>query len=145
MSVLAYGAGLNTVAKVKSRSRHTALIISADAQFTALWLALAQRAGCFVIRRAPGEVPVDEAVDLVVIDLDAPDFDAAACVAGLRAGTAELDLPWIIGVKTGIGEDDADAAMAAGMNDLVGRTGGAEVFLQALEGADRALHERGTV
>jgi CheY-like chemotaxis protein len=145
MSVLASGAGLNTVENVKSRSRHTALIVTADAQFAALWLSLAERAGCFVTRRPPDEQPFEEATDIAVIDLEAPDFDGLACVAQLRAGTAELDLPWIIGVKARINEDDADAAMAAGMNDLVDRAGGADRFLQALDAADRALHERGTV
>lgn len=143
MSVLAYRRQQPSVHGVKIRARHHVLIVTADTKLTALWLSLAQRFGCAVIRRAPQETGIDEMADIAVIDLDAPGHDGLAAAAGLRAGTAEVDFPWIIGIKTGAKEGDVDAAMAAGMNDLVDRGGGADAFLGALESADRALHERG--
>lgn len=61
--------------------------------------------------------------DVVVVDLDSSEFDGLDAARTIRARHGELEWPWIIGSAVGLGPVDRDAAMAAGVNDLILKTG----------------------
>jgi CheY-like chemotaxis protein len=54
--------------------------------------------------------------DVIVLDLAMPWLDGRETARRLRRPGAALGLPWIIGLSAHAGREDADSALAAGMN-----------------------------
>lgn len=128
---------------VRLASQHHVMIITADQRMAAVWWSLAHHCGYEVKLRTPNDPFLHEPADVVVIDLDAENFDGWGVVGTLRKAAGELENPWVIAMKAEVSDDDVDAAMAAGINELVGKAGGSEAYLATLQSADRVLHRYG--
>lgn len=131
---------------MRTTTTQSLLMMIAEAELAAHCLSLAEQSGYSVTRyselsaaRSALESKLPEAV---VVDLDMANRDGWALIKTLRGNDHEIDFPWIIGLQETLGVTEVDAAMAAGVNDIVSKQGGLTAFEKALLEADCVHHER---
>lgn len=120
-----------------------AMLVTDDKLMAGLWPIVGRRHRCEVTvlphAFAAEAAFTQQRYDVVLVDLDSPNFDGLLLAASLRRVYSDLDLPWIIGLKSDPDDVDADEAMEAGINALISRTGDVERIARTLSEARQAL------
>lgn len=122
------------------------LILTDDHELAAHWVSLAEQSNCAVARCselfAAQSALARILPETVVVDLDTTGEQGWTLIKSLRGAESDIDFPWIIGLQSNVGEDEVDAAMGAGINDIIPKDGGLDAFKKALSEADCVHHER---
>jgi DNA-binding NarL/FixJ family response regulator len=116
-----------------------------DSALAAHWAGLAAQFQCpithcssfataqFAMRRTLPEI--------VIIDLDTTQVEGWSFIRSLRGPEDEIEFPWIIGLQREVGVDEVDAAMGAGINEIVDKKTGLEGYKNALLEANSVHRE----
>jgi signal transduction histidine kinase/ActR/RegA family two-component response regulator len=76
--------------------------------------------------------------DLVVMDLRMPGMDGVAAARRIREESRDEAKPWIVGVSATLAETEIERAMAAGMNDFLGKPFFVQSLVEAIEASPLA-------
>ncbi len=112
------------------------LLMTKDSELATHWGTLAAQSDCPITHcssLATAQFAMNRTLpELVIIDLDSTEVEGWSFIRSLRGPTDEIEFPWIIGLQSEVGVEEVDAAMGAGINDIVDKKTGLEGYKSAL-------------